>query len=179
MKKNKGFTIVEMLVTVAVLAIFLGLTLNISQSSLQKASFTAAFNQFVADFYYARQLASLENRYVAIIFDVSGRFYDISVQTTIDADLSDPATYIHHKRTEPLGGKPFFDYSATQDFTFSPTGVVRPYPLDFNDDPISLTLTFYKAQEISQGGSYAVKYYKRTVRIYPSGGIKIGKEKFK
>lgn len=180
MKRNKGFTIIEIMITVAVLAIFLALSLNVGRSSMQRATFTAAVNQFVADFYYARQLASIENRYVAIVFNNNGRSYEIVVQRDIETlPTADPATYVVNKTVVPITGADpdrgdlFFDGAAARDFAFNSTGVVRAFPVVANSDPISFNLTFFRLHGDSQDGANAVIDYQRTIWVYPSGGVKI------
>jgi hypothetical protein len=155
-----------MLVTLLVLAIFLTLTLSVGRSATQRASFTAAFNQFVADFYFARQLAAKENKYVAMVFDPLGRFYTIRVQTELDADLTTFESYYKLKRVTPLDGLEFF--SGATDFAFNSTGVVRAYPVNLALDPISVSITFFKKHEAT-----GKMDYKKSVLIYPTGGIKI------
>jgi prepilin-type N-terminal cleavage/methylation domain-containing protein len=166
MKKNKGFSIIEMLVTLLVLAIFLTMVVSMGRSVTQRASFTAAFNQFVADFYFARQLASKENKYVAMVFDDLGRFYTIRVQAELDDDLTDFRSYYDFKKITPLDGIEFF--SGATDFAFNSTGLVRAYPVNLNLDPISVSITFFKKHEAT-----GKMDYKKSVLIYPTGGIKI------
>jgi prepilin-type N-terminal cleavage/methylation domain-containing protein len=167
-KKNRGFTIVEMIVTLAILAIMFTLSLGIGRSSMQRATFTSAYNQFIADFYYARQMASKEGRYVAMVFDPFGRFYTIRIQTTIDADLTDDANYLDVKKVEPLGGAEFF--TGAFDFAFNSTGTVRSYPVNVDSAPISFSMTIFKKDEAS-----GKMDFQKTVWIYPSGGIKLEK----
>ena len=168
MKKNKGYSIVEMLVTLAVLALFVTFTISMGRSATQRASFTAAFNQFVADFYFARQLAAKENKYVAMVFDPLGRSYSIRVQTELDADLTDFRSYYDFKKVTPLDGIEFFE--GATDFAFNSTGVVRAYPVNLDLDPISVSILFFKKHAAT-----GKMDFKKSVFIYPSGGIKIEK----
>ncbi len=167
MKKNRGFTLVEILITLIVFGLLAVLSINFGLSSIKRASFNAAFNRFIADFYYARQLAAKDNRYAAIIFNNTGTSYDIVVQKDIQTPpTADVNTYIVDKTVRPMNGEEFFDGSKATDFAFNSTGIVRAFPVDLNSDPIQFSLTFFKKDK---GG----KVYQKTVRIYPSGGIKI------
>lgn len=167
MKKNRGFTLVETMITLAVLAIFAVLSINFGLSSIKRASFNAAFNQFIAAFYHARQLAAKDNRHTAIIFNNNGTSYDIVVQKHIETlPIADASTYIVNKSVRPMDGEEFFDGSKATDFAFNSTGIVRAFPVDLNSDPIQFSLTFFK---IDRGR----KVFQKTIRVYPSGGIKI------
>lgn len=168
MKKNKGFTLIELMVTLAIVAVFLTLSLAVGRSTMQRASFNSAYNQFISDFYYARQLASKEGRYVAMVFDPLGKFYTLRIQTTIDADLTNDANYIDLKKVDPLEGREFF--SGAIDFAFNSTGTIRAYPVNVDADPISFPITFFKKNE-----STGEPDFQKTIWIYPSGGIKIEK----
>lgn len=169
MKNKKGFTVVELLVTFVVLAGFLAMSLSIGRSSLQRAKFTDAFNTFVADFYNARQLASVENKYVAILFDDSGRFYTIRIQSEYGVDLASEDSFIDYKTVTPMNGDPFFTVIEGGNFAFNPMGVIRAYPVNVNLDAISAKIEFFKKHDATGAVDF-----KKTIWIYPSGGIKIG-----
>ena len=162
---NKGFTIVELLVTIGFIAILVILSVTMGRSALQRSSFTAAINQFVADFSYARQLASRENRYVAIVINPGGTAYTIRIQRKIGLDLSNPNNYMDDKTVEPLEGEQFF--SSASSFAVNSVGVIRAYPVNVNASPITVTLTCVKKRMSGEID------YKRTLTIFPSGGIKI------
>ncbi len=170
MKKIRGFTLLETLVTLAVLGVFVVLSINFSRSSIQRASFNAAFNRFVADFYYARQIAARENRYAGIIFNNNGRSYEIVIQREIQIPptTADPNTYVVKNTISPLDGEEFFDGAAATNFAFNSTGLVRAIPVVFDSDPIQFSLNFFKKYKDSI-------VYQKTIRVYPSGGIKIEK----
>ena len=167
MKKIRGFTLVETMITLTVLAVFVVLSINFGLSSIKRASFNAAFNGFIADFYHARQLAAQENRHAAIIFNNNGTSYDIVIQKDIETlPIADVNTYIVNKTIRPMAGEEFFDGSKASHFAFNSTGIVRAFPVDLNSDPIQFSLTFFKKDR----GSIV---FQKTVRVYPSGGIKI------
>lgn len=172
MKNNKGFTIMELLITMAILAVFIGMTMNLGRGSLQRAKFTDAFNQFVADFYSARQMAALENKYVAMVFDQQGRFYTIRIQKGIDEDPGTEDSYEDYKKVDPLLGEKFFEFIGAEDnFAINAVGTVRTYPVNVQKAPISVTIRFFKTHEVTGAEDYS-----KTVWIYPSGGIKIDKK---
>jgi len=172
MKKIRGFTLLETLVTLAVLGVFVVLSINFSRSSVQRASFNVAFNQFVADFYYTRQLAARENRYAGIIFNNNGASYDIVIQREIQTPptTADPNTYVIKKTVFPLDGEEFFDGNTTTNFALNSTGLVRAIPVITDSAPIQFSLNFFKKYKDSI-------VFERIMRVYPSGGIKIEKTK--
>jgi hypothetical protein len=128
-------------------------------------------------------LASVENRYVAIVFNDNGRSYEILVQRDIETlPTEDPNTHIVRKTVVPMesgdpNGDLFFDGAAAEDFAFSPTGVVRAFPVVANSDPISFNVTFFRLHGDTTDGADAIIDYRRTIWVYPSGGIKIEKRK--
>lgn len=167
MKKNRGFTLIEILITLLVFGILAVVSINVGLSSIKRASFNAAFNRFIADFYYTRQVAAQENRYAAIIFNNNGQSYDIVVQKNIQTPpTADVNTYVHNKTVFPMDGEEFFDGSNATNFAFNSTGIVRAFPVNINSTPIQVSLTFFKK---SRGS----KVFQKTIRVYPSGGIKI------
>ena len=174
MKKKRGFSVVELLVTIAIMALILVLSLRVGRSSMQRASMTAAINEFVADFNYARLLATRENRYVAFDFNDNGASYTIRIlrRVSLDPQLTD--SYENHKIASPMDGEPCF--SGVTDFAVNSMGVIRQYPVDPNSSPITVTIDFYKAKKGSDTGSQVIDYQK-TITIFPSGGIKIEDKK--
>ena len=170
MKKKRGFSVVEMLVAIAITALILVLSLQMGRSSVQRATFTAAINQFVADFNYARLLATRENRYVAFDFDNKGATYNIRVLRGVGLDPQDADNYRSQKTGSPMDGEACF--SGVTDFAINSMGVIRQYPVDPNSNPITVTLNFFKAKSGTESAAL-VKYYQKTITIFPTGGIKI------
>lgn len=170
MKKKRGFSVVEMLVAIAIMAVILVLSLQVGRSSVQRSSFTAAINNFVADFNYARQLATRENRYVAFDFNNDGASYTIRILRSVGLDPQSEDSYINHKIASPMNGEPCF--SGATNFAVNSMGVIRQYPVDPNASPITVTIDFFKAR--TRGGTdTSEKDYEKTITIFPTGGIKI------
>ncbi|MDQ1349810.1 MAG: Prepilin-type N-terminal cleavage/methylation protein [Acidobacteriota bacterium] len=165
-KKNNGFTILELLITLVIVGIFAALSVSIARTAVARASFTTAINQFVSDFYFARQLAARENKYVAIVFNNNGRSYTMRILNSLIANPELEANYIILKEVEPMPEKQFFE--GVTSFAFSSTGVIRSYPVDLDAAPASFSLTFLR--ETSGAGE---KDFKKTIQVYPSGGIQI------
>jgi prepilin-type N-terminal cleavage/methylation domain-containing protein len=170
MKKKRGFSVVEMLVAIAITALILVLSLQMGRSSIQRSTFTAAINQFVADFNYARLLATRENRCVAFDFNNDGATYTIRVLRGVGLDPQDADNYRSQKTGSPMDGEACF--SGATDFAINSMGVIRQYPVDPNSNPITVTLNFYKAKKGTESTTL-VKYYQKTITIFPTGGIKI------
>lgn len=68
----RGFTLVEMMVTVAVLAILVSVAIPAFQSTLDKRRLTGAVEQLYSDLQYARSEAILQNRSVTVSFTGTG-----------------------------------------------------------------------------------------------------------
>lgn len=139
------------------------LSLSVGRSVIQKSSFIGGVNQIVADFNYTKQLASRENRYVAVIFNTNGRSYTIHTQDTV-GDLSNWTVV---KTVEPLDGKEFFIGSSIQNFAVNSVGTVFHYPI-INTIPSAVTLNFFIKYD-----PRGVIDYQKIVNIYPYGGIKV------
>lgn len=172
-KKSNGFTILEMMIALIIIGIFVALSLSIARTAIERSSFTTAINQFVSDFYYAKQLAARENRYVAIIFNADGRSYGLRIQPSMASNPENTGEYdplpnpdYGRNHVEPMHDKQFFEDVTS--FAFSPTGVIRRYPVDLDTAPISFSLTFLRETRVP-----GEKDFKKKIQVYPSGGIKI------
>jgi len=166
-QNKKGFTLIELLVTIAIMAMLMTMAISVGRHSIQKADFTAGLNQFVADVSYARQLAARENRYVAIDFNEEGTAYDMLVQRSLSRDPYDTSNYFKEKsEVKPLNGKVFV--KGQMDFAVNAMGIIRPYPVKYTDNPISVTFNF--VQEETGSG---IMIAKKKITLFPAGGIKI------
>lgn len=161
-KKNSGYTITEMLVALALIAVVITMAIGVGRSALHRANFTSVLNGFMADFNYARQLATRLNRYVAIDFDNQGRSYQILVQRNI----GDFVNFDVDREVNPLSGEEFL--AGSTDFVVNSMGIIRAYPVVANSPPIQVTLEFIQKNKANTG-----TVYKTNVTIFPSGGIKI------
>jgi len=168
MKKNQGFTVIELLVVLALMGIVLTMTITIGRSAMQKSSFNGAVNKFVSDFSYAKQLALRENRYVMLDFDPNGKLYTIKKQATIGDTDTDNWDIV--KQEEPMSDKDFFDGSSSQDFAVNSVGEVFTCPLAANPQPTQISLSFFVKNRVN-----GTVDYQKNVIIYAYGGIKIAK----
>ncbi|MGE5341185.1 MAG: GspH/FimT family pseudopilin [Candidatus Omnitrophota bacterium] len=170
MRKTNGFTVIELLVTLALIAILVGMGIGIGRQTIDRANFTSILNQFVADLSYARQLASRDNRYVAFHFNDEGTGYTMLVQTGIGLDLSDTSNYTEEKTVDPLNGEQFLGGTTggACDFAINSMGIIRKYPVDIDASPITVSLEFFKKDQKT-----GVCIYKKILTIFPSGGYKI------
>ena len=81
MNKRKGFTLAELIITLAVMAILLGVIFfTVSRRDTSYRKINAASDQILADIRYARQRAISEGRRVAIRFNRDSDFYEIIYQ---------------------------------------------------------------------------------------------------
>jgi len=169
MKTKKGFSVVEMLVTLALLSIIVVLTLRVGESVTSNSRITGLINNFLADFSQAKLLASAENRYVAITFSADGRSYSILKQT----DVSDYTAWTLVKTEMPLSDRTFFSSTDVSDFAINSTGEVRSLPININASPAGVILKFFIRKGL--GRSTDEIAYNRTIQIFPYGGLKVEK----
>lgn len=158
---------IEMMLTMILVAVMTILAIGIFRSTAQRSNFTSAVNQFVADFSYARQLASKTNRYVAIRFHNSGTFYTVLTQNK----TGNYTDFSVNKKVYPLNMDQAFDGELTQDFVVNPMGLVRLFPVTANSQLASVDIQFFQNNK-----NVDSKRYKRTIHINPSGGIKLKDE---
>ncbi len=71
-RQNSGFTLVELMVTVAILAILVAIGIPSFQSTLDKRRLTGAAEQLYADLQYARSEAIRQNKSVTVYFSETG-----------------------------------------------------------------------------------------------------------
>lgn len=172
--KNKGFTVVELLIVIAVFGVIVVMVATISPAIAQKSKLNRAANELISDLTMAKQLASTENRYVAVDFSDDGKSYTIRKQYDImyfDADpnnLDEESSWVHVKTAKPLDGDKFFKPEDITDFAFSSTGQVRLFDFD-NPDPTKIELTVFIERRRSAGNMDLSK----KIKVYPYGGIRI------
>jgi prepilin-type N-terminal cleavage/methylation domain-containing protein len=88
-RKFKGFTLVEMIVTVAVLAILLTAGIPAFQSTLDKRRLTGAVEQLYSDLQFARSEAIRQNKRVTVYFtSTSAWCYGMDVEPSSDCDCN-------------------------------------------------------------------------------------------
>jgi Tfp pilus assembly protein FimT len=173
---NKGLTMFEILLSLIIFSIILIMTISIGGRARQRAAFTSALNAFVADFSYARQLASRDNCYVAIIFDQENgaTTYEIVKQRNItqifkeDNIVKVPGKTRDIIKKNILEGEPFF-YN-TQNFAINSSGEIFNFPLPALSAtptavPVQFAYQFYKDKKKQD--------IKKNITIFPSGGIKV------
>jgi len=163
--RNRGFTVVELLVALVIFGLLAVLAVNMGRSSMQRATFTSAVNTFVADFSAIKQKATMENRYMVIDFNSGGTGYTIRRQRSLD----NFANWDTVRTVTPMEGKPFFLAGDADDFMVNSTGGVFAFPMTGSvPQPIQVIMSFF----IYKPGTSQVDY-QRQVRIFPTGGIKI------
>jgi len=166
MKTKKGFTIVELLIVLSLLAIIVVMVVQATSTFALNARFTGIINNFMADFSAAKLLASSENRLVAIVFGGDGGSYTILKQTSIDS----LANWTLVKTSRPISEGAFFDTGAISDFAISSVGEIHDYPVVANSNPVALDFQFFITDST---GEYVRQ---RTIHVYPYGGIKVEKQ---
>lgn len=90
MLSNKGFTLLELMIIIAVAGIVAALAVPNYLASRERAKLRGATSNLVADFELARSRAIRENGNVAVVFSADGRGYsvfeDFNSNWTRDAD---------------------------------------------------------------------------------------------
>lgn len=172
MKKNKGFSLVELLVALLIFGIFVAVSIALGRNAIQRASIIKTVNNFLADFSYLKQSAARENRYFALEFNNLGTSYTIYKQRTIgDLDTMDEVKFV-----TPLDGTEFFSSTDVQHFAVNSVGEVFAY--DPTGSPRIDTSQVTGRQLLfairSKGGEGM--QYQRRITIYPSGGINVRNE---
>ena len=175
MKNKKGFSIVELLVTLMLLAVLIVMIGSTGKDAIQRSSFTSAVNGFVADLDLARQLAARENRYVAFDFDEAGTKYVMKVQQRVGVSPMNENNYDPVKEVSPLDGEQFVEYP--RDFAVNSEGFTMAYPVNPSSGPISVDLKFIKKKNREASALDQNYDYYRSIVIFPSGGIKIEEQK--
>lgn len=175
MKNKKGFSVVELMITLMILGILIVMIGSTGKDAIQRSSFTSAVNGFVADLDMARQLAARENRYVAFDFNETGTSYTMKVQQRVGVSPKNENNYDQVKVVSPLDGEQFVEYP--RDFAVNSEGFTMAYPVDPAAGPISVDLRFIKKKS-REATAYDQNYdYTRKVLIFPSGGIQIEEQK--
>lgn len=170
MRKTRGFTVVELMITLLVLGVLVVMVMRIGDNVTANSRITGLINNFLADYSQAKLLASSENRYVAITFSADGRSYALAKQT----DITDTTAWTPVKTVTPFSDRTFFDGGGVADFAINSTGEVRPLPIDLNASPSGVTLNFYIRKGRGTAGEGIA--FTRTIQILPYGGLKVEKK---
>jgi len=172
--KQKGFSVVELLIVLTVFGAVIVAVATVSPVIANKSKLNRVANELVSNLNLAKQMASMENCYVAVDFSDDGKSYTIRKQadvTSFDADptnLQNEASWEKVKVVRPLYGDRFFQSNEVKDFAFSPTGSVRIFDLS-NTEPTRVELLVYIKKKQSAGDIDLSK----KIKIYPYGGISV------
>jgi general secretion pathway protein H len=77
-RENRGFTLIEILVVMALMALILGISAALLTNTLSGAKHKAAAREMVATLKYAKHLAAAKNERQIIRFDLDAGSYGIS-----------------------------------------------------------------------------------------------------
>jgi len=166
MKTKQGFTIIEMLISMLIMAIFLIVSLGVGRGTVQRANLTKSINTFIADFNLCRQMAARLNRHVAIAFNNEGTGYQIRVQNEVAVPLTeDVNSYRVEREVYPNEKEQFL--TGFSDFSVNSMGIIHAYPVVANPVPITVVLNFAAMKT----GSSTETDYQQTMTIFPTGGI--------
>lgn len=111
-RTQHGFTLVEMVITIAIMGIMLGITAPAVSGYLRSSRLNGAANKLVADIHFARTLAREQRRTFQIRF-ASDRYSIVGVSTSntvatrvlppgVDCTPSDTATFYAWGLTDPV-----------------------------------------------------------------------------
>ncbi len=170
---KRGFSLMELMVVVALFGLLLLLSVNISSNMIAKSKFSGGVNKIIADITYAKELASKENRWVKVNFKNDGKTYTIEEQKVI----GDLTQFEVVKTRQPMEGKMFFNPGGNDvtDFAINSRGEVKKVSDLSNPtaQPSEIILTVWIRK--GDGSLSNPVIYQRTIRIYPYGGIKVEK----
>lgn len=176
--KSRGFTVVELLVVIAVLGVVVVMTVSLGPRLGQSSRLNKTVNEVVSNINLAKQLASSENRFVALDFSSDGTYYQVKRQRDVSyfsTSLTDTFSWEVVKTVRPMDGEQFFKDDGTAgaiDFAVSSIGAVRKI---FDPNPAEITLNFFIKKSKYATASPDNIVFSRKVVIYPYGGVKIDK----
>jgi len=128
MEWQRGFSLIELLVTLAVVAILLTVGVPASQAFIAKSRLTTASNQFTLSLLLARSEAAKRGKDVLMISangkDWSGG-WRVGVDVNGDGDLSDASDEVVRVAAALRGGVSLKS-SQAEKFAISPSGWVTP-----------------------------------------------------
>lgn len=172
--KQKGYTLLEIMLVLIIFAAVMVMIATVSPAIAQKSKLNRATNELIADLNLAKQVASSENCYVAVIFGDDGKSYAIRKLTDITRFYASPTetdygtVWEKIKVVRPFYGDPFFQSDEVTDFAFSSTGLVRLFDVDDQEPArVNLVVSIKKKQSAGE-----IDYSKK-IKIYPYGGISV------
>lgn len=125
-KKQNGFTLTELMVVVAVIAILGAIAVPNIMSSLPNYRLKSSAKDLCSNMRKARSMAVKQNRNVAILFNINGKFYTIdgTEQVSLGQSISFGSGNATQSATEPPGTVPSDGVSLAGDnVTFNYQGV--------------------------------------------------------
>ncbi len=176
MKNNKGFSLIELLIVMALAVVLMAMAMSIGSRAIKNAAYSGAVNRLLAEISYVKQLAARENRYVLFEFKDDGRSYSIKRQV----DISNPNTF-----NDVVRNGSFFEDGAAGLDEFYDKNLADTYSFVVN----SMGMVFKKS-DITGGGSNPIPHdvkvnvsFKNNGRvterdrivISPSGGVNVKK----
>ncbi len=175
MKKNRGFSVFELLVVIAVFGVVVYMTISLSPMLGLSSRLNKAVNRVISDINFAKQMASAENRYVVIDFSSDGTTYTIKKQKDIsffNPSLDDDSSWDTVRSFRPWGKEQFFRTAEVKDFAVNSIGEVREIT---NPGPTKISLKFFvKKNKWGYVSDENIALSKRVV-IFPYGGVKVEK----
>lgn len=157
MRKNNGFTLMELLVILAIMSIILAVAVTALGKARYNWTLRGEANQFIMSVYKARGLAMKEEKIVKIHFDnpSSPRAYSLQVKQSTGY-VSVPST------THNLADQAIVTVSPAKDIVFYPDG--RMFVEQATNNYVLSFIKVYVAQKTIPN------HYIKIV-LYPLGGI--------
>ncbi len=93
MGKNRGFSIIELLVTIAIIAVTMSIVLGLGSGKISRTGLKNSANDVVGMIYKVRMRAAKENRAIALSFTDNGyreHFYESGIWSPLLTSSSDP-----------------------------------------------------------------------------------------
>ncbi len=167
---KKGFSVVELLVVIALFGIIVAMVASVGPAVRQRARLNSTVNGLVSDLNLAKQMASAEGRFIAVEFSNDGTFYRLWKQKNIAvfSTTIDSTDWELIKKVDPLDGEAFFKTGKVTNFVFTTTGTVRLLSI-VNTAPANVTL-----QIIIKESRYSpIVAFTKEIKVFPYGGIRI------
>lgn len=127
MLKYKGFTIIELMISIAILGILVAIAAPSFTESIARRRLDGIANELSTDLQYARAEAVSKNRNIVVTFNTAGTVYTVDTLKTVTVDsrcsisaTTDPSTTPPSITFEPARGIPTLGTSASITVACSP-----------------------------------------------------------